>query len=380
MKNRILVVEELDYSAPSANGILNIIGDFVKFGAGSYQIELVGLGKPQNIGKWTLENINGVNERFFTVGTSKRYLKSRFSQRLPASLLLVFGLLRFAKRLNISGEDFLQVHRIEIGAFASIFLSGRIVQLIHNSRENLTGPNSDSIWKHMPRLYSMLERIALNGAEAVGIFNKSEAMRVSLMKPVAIQCRTWFDQDFFAPLNTRPENEAPKIAWVGRMDEQKNPLLAVRIFKDFASLHTGAELHMFGDGPLLSSVSAEVEKIGASGVFLHGAVPKRQLAESYRACDSLLMTSHYEGSPTVLVEALGSGLPAVTNVASDPDEIIKQGINGFRVTSSSEADFAFALQSALLLSRKIVAKSVENRAANVLCLQTLVALHGLHQG
>ena len=100
-----------------------------------------------------------------------------------------------------------------------------------------------------------------------------------------------------------------------------------------------------------------------------------ELASFVKRCDVMLMTSHYEGSPTVLVEALGCGVPAVTNKESDPDLLITNGVNGLRLDSSTSMEFAHAILTALNFDRASVSKSVENRGAKVLCLKTISELH-----
>jgi glycosyltransferase involved in cell wall biosynthesis len=251
------------------------------------------------------------------------------------------------------------------------------VQLIHNAKQNLTGKNSDSFWKRIPSVYSWLEKLSLQGARSVGVFNLEESLRLSDKNIGLLRCRTWFDQTHF---NTERSSDSPednryKILWVGRLDEQKDPVRAVRVFSELLSMLPQAELHIFGEGPLRQKTAALCQTLKLDSVFFHGSVPKDNLANHYKSGSALLMTSHYEGSPTVLVEALACGLPAVVNADSDPDGLIKNGVNGIRLREIQEKEMAGAVLECISLDSPSVARSVEDRSAQSLCLKTLIAIH-----
>jgi glycosyltransferase involved in cell wall biosynthesis len=57
-------------------------------------------------------------------------------------------------------------------------------------------------------------------------------------------------------------------------------------------------------------------RLGAKLVTLHGQ-PHDSVATYLSACDALLMTSSSEGSPTIVKEALASGLPVVSVPVGD---------------------------------------------------------------
>jgi glycosyltransferase involved in cell wall biosynthesis len=229
----------------------------------------------------------------------------------------------------------------------------------------------------MPSIYSFLEKVSLQGSRSVGVFNLEESLRLSSERAGVLRCRTWFDQAYFniGSRSNRPEDGRHKILWVGRLDEQKDPERAVKVFAELLSRLPQAELHIFGEGPLRQKTENLSQTLNLESVFFHGSVPKVHLASYYKSGSTLLMTSHYEGSPTVLVEALGCGLPAVVNVGSDPDVLIKNGINGMRLQNTNVREMADAIHECISLDPASVALSVEDRSAQALCLKTLIALH-----
>lgn len=99
------------------------------------------------------------------------------------------------------------------------------------------------------------------------------------------------------------------VGFVGRLDRQKDPLLALEAFARFAKEEPAGRLVVVGDGPLRE---AFLSRVGAHGlgerVLFLG---EREGREVLPALDVLLLTSAYEGMPYVVLEALALGVPIV---------------------------------------------------------------------
>jgi glycosyltransferase involved in cell wall biosynthesis len=118
------------------------------------------------------------------------------------------------------------------------------------------------------------------------------------------------------PVYIRSQAAQPKrnrnILWIGRLEPQKDPLLALKTIR---ALGADAHLTMLGDGALREEVQRQIHAMRLEDrVNLAGYVPE---TESYlAAADALLITSHYEGGPAVAVEALALGVPVVSTDCS----------------------------------------------------------------
>jgi glycosyltransferase involved in cell wall biosynthesis len=102
-----------------------------------------------------------------------------------------------------------------------------------------------------------------------------------------------------------------RMLWIGRLERQKDPLLALDVIAAGKGLH----LTMLGEGSLRPAVEQRIKALGLQDrVTLrgHAAAIEPFLAEA----DVLLITSRYEGGPAVAVEALAQGLPVVSTDCS----------------------------------------------------------------
>jgi glycosyltransferase involved in cell wall biosynthesis len=117
------------------------------------------------------------------------------------------------------------------------------------------------------------------------------------------------------PVYVRPAVQSSRtggcnILWIGRLEPQKDPTLALQIMKTM-----DGHLTMLGDGALREDVKRRITAMGLEKrVHLAGYVP--EIESHLAAADALLITSRYEGGPAVAVEALAQGVPVVSTDCS----------------------------------------------------------------
>jgi glycosyltransferase involved in cell wall biosynthesis len=111
-----------------------------------------------------------------------------------------------------------------------------------------------------------------------------------------------------------PQDRPLRLLMVARLEEQKDPLLALRALAALRTLRP-ATLTILGDGPLRPAMEREIAALGLQGaVTLAGYVSDP--APHYAGADMLLMTSRFEGVPAVIGEALSAGLPFIATPCS----------------------------------------------------------------
>jgi teichuronic acid biosynthesis glycosyltransferase TuaC len=153
------------------------------------------------------------------------------------------------------------------------------------------------------------------------------------------------DTELFQPRDQREAREQlrlpagkPLILFVGRLHPQKGIRLLLRAFELVRRRHPDAELYVIGDGPEegASRQLAHRLDLGDSCTFL-GKQTRATVAAYMNAADALVLSSVWEGMPTVVLEALASGLACVTTRVGDVPEAVTDGASGYIVESDPEA-------------------------------------------
>ena len=108
-------------------------------------------------------------------------------------------------------------------------------------------------------------------------------------------------------------------------------------------LGQGVDFRLFfaGSGPLEDEIS------GVEGCSLLGALSQEELARWYRAADLLVLPSHSEGSPLVVMEALACGTPVLATRVGGVPELIEPGTTGELVNPGQPGVLAEGLRELL---------------------------------
>jgi glycosyltransferase involved in cell wall biosynthesis len=112
----------------------------------------------------------------------------------------------------------------------------------------------------------------------------------------------------------------PAVLWVGRLNDNKDPLTILAAVEMAARHLPGLHLYCcFHEQPLLAQVQARIaaSPLLAGRVELLGQVPHERIEMLARAADIFMLGSHREGSGYALIEAMACGLvPLVSDIPS----------------------------------------------------------------
>lgn len=125
------------------------------------------------------------------------------------------------------------------------------------------------------------------------------------------------DTELFRP-GEPPRRDVPRLLAVGLLYEAKGYEF---LLEAISLLERPVALDVVGDGPLRGELEALVDRLGIrERVAFHGLRPKEEVAERMRDADAFVLASRYDNNPSVLVEALCTGLPVVaTDVGGIPE-------------------------------------------------------------
>ncbi len=115
------------------------------------------------------------------------------------------------------------------------------------------------------------------------------------------------------------------IIFVGRLTKQKDPLLLVETFYDLPDrLKNKAVISIIGDGPKRQEVEKFVKENGlADKIKLVGVIPRNKVLEILEDSDIFVLTSHWEGFPFSILEAMSYGLAVIASDVGGVSEAIR---------------------------------------------------------
>lgn len=140
-----------------------------------------------------------------------------------------------------------------------------------------------------------------------------------------------------------------RVIAVGRLDYQKgfDRLIEAWEWIQGTGKLTDWRLDIFGQGEWKEMLQRMIEEKGLQhSVQIHR--PTKQIGEEYVKSSLLVMSSHYEGFPMVMIEAMACGLPVVSfDYKCGPKDIIQHGINGLRVPDGDVKALANAMMEVM---------------------------------
>lgn len=122
------------------------------------------------------------------------------------------------------------------------------------------------------------------------------------------------------PFRKRLYSEKLKFVFIGAMVVGKRPMLTVKIIEALIEKGVNAELHMFGDGPLIDEVKLYIkEKKISSYFFVYGNQPKEIVKDCLLDAHFSILPSKSEGWPKAIAEGMFFGaIPISTKISCLP--------------------------------------------------------------
>lgn len=155
------------------------------------------------------------------------------------------------------------------------------------------------------------------------------------------------------------------VVFVGRMVRQKNPELAIEIFKQLND--NGYRFAMVGGGEKEAEIKHMIGNTGQIEFF--GAQTHAETLDILRSAKIILLPSRWEGLPLTLLEAMQFGIPAIVSNVTGNNEVIADGLNGHVIDDEDATAYAIKIKTLLndanlynrqsLAARKIFAEKYQ---------------------
>jgi glycosyltransferase involved in cell wall biosynthesis len=180
-----------------------------------------------------------------------------------------------------------------------------------------------------------------------------------------------------------PEN-AQVVGSIFRFWAEKRPMLWLKTAVLVAKRYPDVHFLVIGEGPMRREMEAFINDNGLKGrVHLPGARP--DVATPLSAMNIFVLTSEFEGTPNVVLEAQWMGLPIVSTDAGGAREAFIHGETGFLATTATAEDIS-GLVIQCLATQALRAEAATKGPAFVerdfgvsRMIQETLALYGLPQ-
>ena len=138
------------------------------------------------------------------------------------------------------------------------------------------------------------------------------------------------------------------VLTVSRLSREKNVEMLIRIAAKVVRKNRKILFVVIGGGMLMDALKNKAEYLGVGeNILFTGKIDNLLLPQYYHAADVFAITSFYEGTCMVLLEAAASGLPIVsTDTAGAADAIIK-GKTGYILPVNAIDEFSMVLLDVL---------------------------------
>lgn len=184
---------------------------------------------------------------------------------------------------------------------------------------------------------------------------REEAVRFGLDRAKARVIHTAIDVDFFSPAPRGDRDpEELRVIGIGRLHWQKGYDLAIEAVASLARAGVPVSYEILGGEPSARTGKASdrgrllylIHELGLEGrVRLLGRVSQEVVRDRLRASDVLLQTSHFEGHPNAVLEAMACALPVVVTDWSGVGEAVEHDVEGLVCPRGSPQVLADALGS-----------------------------------
>jgi glycosyltransferase involved in cell wall biosynthesis len=135
---------------------------------------------------------------------------------------------------------------------------------------------------------------------------------------------------FAGPARMQAANPA-RLIYVGRIEPQKNLPGLLEVLSALHNASVPFVMTIVGAGKELPAVRDRAGRMPCGGnITFLGARSQQQVARLLDEHDFLLMTSHYEGTPHAMLEAMAHGVVVLASrLPGATDRIITHGVDGF---------------------------------------------------
>jgi glycosyltransferase involved in cell wall biosynthesis len=266
----------------------------------------------------------------------------------------IFG--KLLNHMRAIRPDVVHTHRVKeniLGSTCALLLPGtRSVRTVHGEEEgDVQSTLRQSILhgaNHFAARWLQQRTVAVSGSLAQSFEARLGKARVIMIKNGVDPA---YVQEQARGLQLRLESESSHLAFVGRMVPVKRVDRFLQLARLLINRHgpKAFRFHLIGDGPLYSEMQELARSLNIdSQCIFHGFA--RNPLPWLNQMSALVLTSDYEGTPMVILEALALGIPVVAPAVGGLTEMLAID-GGYLVADQRMEEYATAVEKAIARAR-----------------------------
>jgi glycosyltransferase involved in cell wall biosynthesis len=251
------------------------------------------------------------------------------------SVRMLATYLRIAWHLRRSGCDILHSHLLgSIGALVGKLAGAKVISTVHSDR------SYTAVEKLVLARSDLVLGCGLQVVKRIGHFipqGKIALLHNAIHKPGP---PSGSREIVLEKLGVR--SHARLLVSLGRLHRLKGFDVLIAAFREVAGLFPDAVLLIGGVGEESARLRQQIDSLGLSGrILLPGLV--HNVHDLLAACDIYVNSSHWEGLPMTLLEAIAHGKPMVATDVGGNSEVVRDEVTGLLVPPDDPAALAKAM-------------------------------------
>ena len=269
----------------------------------------------------------------------------------PSNYKYIFALFSKIKKLSVMSETIIHAQRPDMLIPAIIFLrKTKLVCSLHGAHDLAVYDKKGFI---QGTIYQLLQSIAFKFADLLIAVDKntkdyytrkypSIKSKIKLI-PIAVDTDKFFPMDKVITKKKYDFSKKDKIIiFVGRLEKEKNVKFIIDSFIEVQKQIGNVKLLLVGSGRQEEEYKLYVSQKGIKDIIFKGEVANEIIPELLNCADVFAFSSLYEGSPTVIKEALACNIPIVSVDVGDIKSVIND-IDGCFLAERDITDFSSKL-------------------------------------
>lgn len=228
------------------------------------------------------------------------------------------------KKICFMHNDLLSESRKTINGKMPHYINLRGLFTVYNDFDKLVSVSKGTMELNRERLskYAPMEKFyyVMNSIQPERIFKMEEK-------------RPQYQMEMGGEITFIPEKDRYHFVNMDRLSPEKGQDRLIRAFTNVYAKHPVSRLLILGQGPLKEELQSLIDSLGiGDAAFLLGQI--EHPFPLLRRCDCFVLSSHYEGQPMVLLEAMTLGMKIIATDIVANRTVLEGGKYGLLVENS----------------------------------------------